>query len=130
MERDQGRIDSIARPTEWWLFEFGSEMAAFFPCTGGMRDSRPEKAVLTPGGNRSQATGTAIHAAIPDRPYIIPHCVAVSYFVVVPMNALVERSRREPPADPSTCRCPECLSEIALGARRCAYCTAPVTPGA
>jgi large conductance mechanosensitive channel len=48
---------------------------------------------------------------------------AVFFFVVVPINALVARSRKEPPADPTTKKCPECLSEIPLEARRCAYCT-------
>jgi large conductance mechanosensitive channel len=47
----------------------------------------------------------------------------VYYFVVVPMNALVARSHREPPADPTTKKCPECLSEIPIGAKRCAHCT-------
>ncbi len=51
---------------------------------------------------------------------------AVYYFVVVPVNALVSRARREPPADPSTRKCPECLSEVAIGARRCAFCTSPL----
>ena len=51
---------------------------------------------------------------------------AVFFFVVVPVNRLLARSRREPPADPTTRKCPECLSEIAVGARRCAFCTAPV----
>ncbi|HVB33786.1 MAG TPA: large conductance mechanosensitive channel protein MscL [Patescibacteria group bacterium] len=46
----------------------------------------------------------------------------VYYFVVVPMNALVARSHREPPADPTTKKCPECLSEIPIGAKRCAFC--------
>jgi len=44
------------------------------------------------------------------------------YLVVLPMNALIARARKEPPADPTTRKCPECLSEIALGARRCPYC--------
>lgn len=48
----------------------------------------------------------------------------VYYFVVVPMNALVARSRKQPPADPTTMKCPECLSEIPIGAKRCAHCTA------
>jgi large conductance mechanosensitive channel len=48
---------------------------------------------------------------------------AVYYFVVLPVNALVSRARREPPADPTTKKCPECLSEIAIGAKRCAFCT-------
>jgi large conductance mechanosensitive channel len=53
---------------------------------------------------------------------------AVFFFVVVPVNALLARARREPPADPSTRKCPECLSEIPLDARRCAFCTSEVAP--
>ena len=49
----------------------------------------------------------------------------VYYFVVVPINALIARSRKEPPADPTTKKCTECLSEIPIGARRCAFCTQP-----
>ncbi len=50
----------------------------------------------------------------------------IFFFVVVPINRLMARSRKEPPADPTTRKCPECLSEIPIDARRCAYCTAPV----
>jgi large conductance mechanosensitive channel len=32
----------------------------------------------------------------------------------------------EPPAEPTTKACPECLSEIPIGAHRCAYCTVVV----
>lgn len=48
---------------------------------------------------------------------------AIFFFVVKPMNLLVERSRKGPPADPTTKKCPECLSEIPLTAKRCMYCT-------
>jgi large conductance mechanosensitive channel len=48
---------------------------------------------------------------------------AVYYAVILPVNALVARARKEPPADPATKKCPECLSEIAIGAKRCAFCT-------
>jgi large conductance mechanosensitive channel len=51
----------------------------------------------------------------------------VYYFVVVPMNALVARAHREPPADPTTKKCPECLSEIPIGAKRCAFCTSALS---
>jgi large conductance mechanosensitive channel len=53
---------------------------------------------------------------------------AVVYFLVVlPVNALVARMNRgEKPPDPSTKKCPECLSEIPIDARRCAHCTQPV----
>jgi large conductance mechanosensitive channel len=47
---------------------------------------------------------------------------AIFFLVVQPVNALVARSRRQPPADPTTKHCPECLSEIPLDARRCAFC--------
>jgi large conductance mechanosensitive channel len=53
--------------------------------------------------------------------------VAVYFFVVTPVNALVARMRKAPaPADPTTKKCPECLSEIPLDARRCSHCTQPV----
>ena len=48
---------------------------------------------------------------------------AVIYFlVIVPYTAWMARSKKEPPADPTTKRCPECLSEIPIDARRCAFC--------
>ena len=50
----------------------------------------------------------------------------VFFFIVVPMNALIARSRKEPPADPTTRKCPECLSEIPVDARRCAFCASEV----
>ncbi len=52
----------------------------------------------------------------------------VFFFIVLPLNALIARSRKEPPADPTTRKCPECLSEIPLEAKRCAHCTSQVTP--
>jgi large conductance mechanosensitive channel len=51
---------------------------------------------------------------------------AVIYFLVVlPINALIARSHKEPPADPTTKKCTECLSEIPKDARRCAFCASP-----
>ena len=50
--------------------------------------------------------------------------LAVYFFVVAPVNALVARMRRgEAAPDPTTKKCPECLSEVAIAARRCAFCT-------
>jgi len=52
---------------------------------------------------------------------------AVYFFVVTPVNALVARMRKDPaPADPTTKKCPECLSEIPIDARRCCHCAQPV----
>ena len=49
---------------------------------------------------------------------------AVYFFIVLPVNALVARMRRgEATPDPTTKKCPECMSEVAIAARRCAFCT-------
>lgn len=48
---------------------------------------------------------------------------AVYFFVVLPMNTLMAKMKKEPPADPTTRKCPECLSEIPINARRCAFCS-------
>ena len=55
---------------------------------------------------------------------------AVIFFLVVqPINHLIQLSKRkEVSADPSTRKCPECLSEIPCLATRCAFCTAKVDP--
>ena len=52
---------------------------------------------------------------------------AVYFFVVTPINALIARTRKAPaPVDPTTKKCPECLSEIPIDARRCGHCAEPV----
>lgn len=51
---------------------------------------------------------------------------AVYFFVVVPLSRIKARPAAVPA--PATRSCPECLSEIPLQARRCAHCTATVTP--
>ncbi len=46
----------------------------------------------------------------------------VYFFVVVPLNKLIARMNPEKPIQPNTKKCPECLSEIPLEARRCSHC--------
>ena len=46
---------------------------------------------------------------------------AIYFFVVLPMNTFIARTRKEPPSEPTTRKCPECLSEIPIAARRCAH---------
>jgi large conductance mechanosensitive channel len=48
------------------------------------------------------------------------------FFVVKPVNALLDRLRPEPAVDMETRQCPECLSDIPIGAKRCAFCTSAV----
>ena len=45
----------------------------------------------------------------------------VFFLVVKPMNALAVR--RAGAEEAETRECPECLSEVPVGARRCAFCT-------
>ncbi|HUD98085.1 MAG TPA: MscL family protein, partial [Bryobacteraceae bacterium] len=53
---------------------------------------------------------------------------AVYFFVVLPVNAVMARARRgQAPPDPTTKQCPECLSTIPIQARRCAFCTSPLS---
>ncbi len=49
--------------------------------------------------------------------------VAVYFFVVLPLNSLMAKFRKEPEAAPTTKICPECASEIPLAAKRCPHCT-------
>jgi large conductance mechanosensitive channel len=54
---------------------------------------------------------------------------AVVFFLVVrPINSLIARARTGPTPDESTRKCPECLSEVPVAARRCAYCTSALEP--
>ena len=53
---------------------------------------------------------------------------AIYFFVVTPVNALMaRRNRGEAPPDPTTKKCPECLSEVPIAARRCAFCTSTLS---
>ncbi len=54
---------------------------------------------------------------------------AIFFLVVKPLNALAaRRAAGEPVESPTTRACPECLSDIPLAARRCAFCTSEVAP--
>jgi large conductance mechanosensitive channel len=54
----------------------------------------------------------------------------VFFFVIQPITALMRRRKTQPDVDSDTRACPECLSDIPIGARRCAFCTAEVGPAA
>jgi large conductance mechanosensitive channel len=51
---------------------------------------------------------------------------AVYYIVVLPMQKIAELRRGT--VEVTVTACPECLSEIPVGATRCKYCTAILTP--
>ena len=53
---------------------------------------------------------------------------AVFFFVVVPVNALMRRRKTQPDVESETRPCTECLSDIPIEARRCAFCASPQEP--
>jgi large conductance mechanosensitive channel len=53
---------------------------------------------------------------------------AVFFFVVQPVNMLMARRKTQPDVDSETRPCSECLSDIPLRARKCAFCASPQQP--
>ncbi len=51
---------------------------------------------------------------------------AVYFFVVLPVNKLMEKVSKKKEAVANTKKCKECLSEIPLDAKRCGHCTQAV----
>src|SRR5216683_1641158 len=68
---------------------------------------------------------TPLISAIGGKPII---AAVVYYLIVGPVNRLTALTQRNKTATER--ECPECLSTIPVGARRCMYCTAVVTPQA
>ena len=54
----------------------------------------------------------------------------IFFLVVKPINYLVSLSHHQDTPDPETRKCPECLMEIPVEARRCAFCTSELTGAA
>lgn len=54
--------------------------------------------------------------------------VVVFFLIVQPVNKLVALSNRnKTPEDPTTKKCPQCLSTIPVAATRCAFCTSKIS---
>jgi large conductance mechanosensitive channel len=54
---------------------------------------------------------------------------AVYFFVVLPLNALMNRFHHIDTQAPNKMKCPECRMDIPVDARKCAYCTSPIQRG-
>lgn len=53
--------------------------------------------------------------------------LVVFFFLVKPVSKMKERSdAKKPAAAPTTKECPQCLSQIPIKAKRCAFCTSKV----
>ena len=48
---------------------------------------------------------------------------SIYFFVILPMNAFMERVNKKNPKQPTNQKCPECLSDVPVGAKRCAHCS-------
>jgi large conductance mechanosensitive channel len=105
---------------------FGAVVAAFVkdlltPLIAAIA-GRPDFSALTFTVNNSKFLyGEFINAVVS----FLLVAAAIYFFVVVPMKSVMDRMKpKAPVVAPSTQKCPECLSEIPLTARRCAFCTA------
>lgn len=52
--------------------------------------------------------------------------VVVFFFIVKPVSKIKEMTSKKAPVSPTTKQCLECLSNIPIGAKRCAFCTSKV----
>ena len=80
--------------------------------------------VVVQVGTGKLMVGNFINAVI----YFVIVAAVIYFGVVKPMSWFLQRMKKgETPAPaPATKKCPECLSEIPLAARRCAHCAQPV----
>jgi len=110
--------------------------AAFAGVVGGLTSAflNPLIKLATGGGEKFTTLQFTVNGVAFPLDNFINACIsfiliaaAVYFLVVLPVNALVARMNRgEKPPDPTTRKCPECLSEIPIEARRCSHCTQPV----
>jgi large conductance mechanosensitive channel len=113
--------------------------AAFAAVVAGLTSAflNPLIKLATGGGEKFSNLQFTVHSVVFPLDNFINACIsfiliaaAVYFFVVVPVNMLVARMHKsDKPVDPTTKKCPECLSEIPIAARRCAHCAQPQTVG-
>jgi large conductance mechanosensitive channel len=109
--------------------------AAFASVVTGLTSAflNPLIKLATGGGEKFSTLQFTVHKVQFPLDNFINACIsflliaaAVYFFVVVPINMLVARMHKnDKPADPTTKKCTECLSEIPIAARRCAHCAQP-----
>lgn len=55
--------------------------------------------------------------------YFLIVAAIVFFFVVKPMNALMDRAKTQEPEDPTITKCPYCFTIVSVEATRCPACT-------
>ena len=73
----------------------------------------------------ARATGAAIMSFGVFINFVINFLI-VGFAVFMVVRVLSKMQKAQPPADPTTKECPECLSKIPLKATRCSHCTVEV----
>jgi len=48
---------------------------------------------------------------------------SIYFFVVLPMNTFMEKTNKKKDQKPTHKKCPECMSEVPVDAKRCAHCS-------
>jgi large conductance mechanosensitive channel len=71
------------------------------------------------------AVGDLINKAIA----FVIDLLVVFFLIIEPMEKMQARAAAKRAADPPTTRpCPQCLSQVAIAATRCAFCAQPLPP--
>jgi large conductance mechanosensitive channel len=53
--------------------------------------------------------------------------LVVFFLIVKPLNAMMERAKREEPESPALKKCPYCYSDVPVDATRCPACTSDIS---
>lgn len=92
------------------------------PLVGAILQAPDFSTFKVSAGGSTFAIGDVINAAVT----FLIIALVIYFLIVLPMNKLTDMlKRRQKPADPANKKCPECLSEIPIKAKRCAYCGEP-----
>jgi large conductance mechanosensitive channel len=110
---------------------FGSVVAAFTkdlltPLIAALVGKPDFSSISLPVGSTVFPIGDFINALVS----FLLIAAGVYFFVVTPVNALMNRFGKPAPAPVTTKKCPHCAMEIPVEASRCGHCTQPVGAGA
>lgn len=81
-------------------------------------------AIIIPWTHKPLSIGALINAII----VFLIVAFVIYYFVVLPVNDLMNRFKPKEEQPQTTRDCPYCLSSVPIKATRCAYCTSPLPP--